>query len=288
MTEETDNVTLRTARGRNAQRADRGQKTRPTTCRFRSRASSWYSMLKNGIKASSALHRSRVMPELQIIGAPQSNYVWVTRIACAEKGAPYTLVAAMPHSPEIDAIHPFGKIPALRHGGVSLCESRAICFYVDHAFEGPPLVPADPAAGAATEQWISIVNTHIDPIAVRQYLGGYFFPGTADGSPDRARIDAALPKMEAQLAVLDRAVAGTGYLVGTSFTLSDMNLVPILFYLDKAPESGAMLRRLTSLKAYFDRHIERKSVKDTIPPPMPGRRSYGPTDNGSSRRVLEC
>ena len=32
------------------------------------------------------------MPELQIIGAPQSNYVWVTRIACHEKGVPYTLV----------------------------------------------------------------------------------------------------------------------------------------------------------------------------------------------------
>ena len=29
------------------------------------------------------------MPELQIIGAPQSNYVWVARIACTEKGVPY-------------------------------------------------------------------------------------------------------------------------------------------------------------------------------------------------------
>ncbi len=30
------------------------------------------------------------MPELQIIGAPQSNYVCVVRIACLEKGVPYT------------------------------------------------------------------------------------------------------------------------------------------------------------------------------------------------------
>ena len=70
----------------------------------------------------------------------------------------------------------------------------------------------------------------------------------------------------------------TGYLAGSSFTLADMNSCPILFYLDKAPESGAMLRRSTRLKAYFDRHIERKSVKDAIPPPMPGRRTYDPTD----------
>ena len=39
------------------------------------------------------------MPELQLIGAPQSNYVWVCRIACTEKGVPYALVPAMPHTP---------------------------------------------------------------------------------------------------------------------------------------------------------------------------------------------
>jgi glutathione S-transferase len=44
----------------------------------------------------------------------------------------------MPHTPEIDAVHPLGKIPALRHGDVTLAESRAICFYIDHAFGGPP------------------------------------------------------------------------------------------------------------------------------------------------------
>src|SRR6201987_6141200 len=83
------------------------------------------------------------MPELQIIGAPQSNYVWVSRIACHEKGVPYTLVPVTPHTPEVDAIHPLGKIPAFRHRDVSLAESRAICFYIDHAFDGPPLVPRD-------------------------------------------------------------------------------------------------------------------------------------------------
>jgi glutathione S-transferase len=64
------------------------------------------------------------MPELQIIGVPQSNYVWVVRIACHEKGVPYTLLPVMPHTPEIEAIHPLGKIPALRHGDVVLAESR--------------------------------------------------------------------------------------------------------------------------------------------------------------------
>jgi glutathione S-transferase len=214
------------------------------------------------------------MPELQIIGAPQSNYVWVTRIACYEKNVPYVLVPVMPHTPEIDAVHPLGKIPALRHGDLLLAESRAICFYIDHAFDGPPLVSRDPAEGARTEQWVSIVNTHFDVLVARPYVGAYFFPGTSDGSPNRAVIETALPKLEGQFAMLDRAVAKTGHLVGSTFTLADMNLLPMLFYLDKLPESGAMLRRNASLRAYFEHHLARTSVNETIPPPFPGRSSW--------------
>ena len=84
------------------------------------------------------------MAELQIIGGPQSNFVWATRIFCTEKGVPYQHVVALPHTPEVDAIHPFGKIPVMRHGDVTLCESRAIISYVDRSFEGPSLMPRDP------------------------------------------------------------------------------------------------------------------------------------------------
>jgi glutathione S-transferase len=214
------------------------------------------------------------MPELQIIGGPQSNYVRVVRIACAEKCVPYTLVPLSPHTPEVDAIHPFGKIPVMRYGDVTLGESRAICFYIDHAFDGPDLVPRWPVEGARTEEWISLVNTTIDPLLVRQYLAAYFFPRTQDGRPNRTVIDAALPNMEEHFSVLDRAVAKTGHLVGDSFTLADMNLLPILFYMDKAPESRAMLGRSKSLRAYLERHQARASVKDTVPPPFPGRSSW--------------
>jgi glutathione S-transferase len=214
------------------------------------------------------------MSELQIIGAPQSNYVWVVRIACHEKGVPYTLVPVMPHAPEVDAIHPLGKIPALRHGNVTLAESRAICFYIDHMFSGPPLVSRDALEGALTEQWISIVNTHFDALVARPYVGAYFFPGTSDGSPNRPVIEAALQKLEAQFAMLDRAVAKTGHLVGGGFTLADMNVLPMLFYLHHLPESGAMLRRNANLASYYERHIARPSVKEAVAPPFPGRTSW--------------
>jgi glutathione S-transferase len=212
------------------------------------------------------------MPQLELIGGEPSNYVWTCRIALAEKGVPYKLTSVMPHTPEVDAIHPFGKIPAMRHGDLELCESRAICSYIDNAFDGPKLVPADRAQAAQVEQWISIVNTHIDPVWLRQYVRAYVFPKTADGSPERDTIGAALPKMEEQFAVMDRAVAKTGHLAGDTFTLADMNFIPILYYMGKCPESSTLLARMPALAKYRDRHLVRQSVQATTPSWMPGQK----------------
>ena len=213
------------------------------------------------------------MPELEPIGAAPSNYVWTCRIALAEKGVPYRHTPVMPHTPEVDAIHPFGKIPVMRHGDIELCESRAICWYIDNVFDGPRFAPTDRVKAAQVEQWVSIVNTHIDPLWLRQYLRAHFFPKTPDGSPERDTIEAALPKMEQQFATMDRAVAKTGHLVGDTFTLADMNFIPILFYMGTKPESSALLQRMPGLKAYLDRHMTRKSVQETVPTWMPGQKA---------------
>ena len=211
------------------------------------------------------------MPTLEIIGAPQSNFVRTVRIACMEKGVPYTLTPARPHSPEVDAIHPFGKIPAMRHGDLALCESKAIGSYIDMAFDGPPLIPRDPAGAARTEQWISLINTGIDPVFMRQYLGAYFFSGLPDGAPDRARIDAALPKMREMFALLDRELGGRAYLAGDTFTLADAFLLPIIHYMRLMPESGELVQASPNVSAWFDRVVARPSGSETVPPPMPGR-----------------
>src|ERR1700726_3758107 len=211
------------------------------------------------------------MPELERTGAAPSNYVWTCRIALAEKGVPYRHSEIMPHTTGVDAIHPFGKIPVMRHGEVTLCESRAICGYIDSAFDGPKLAPGDCARAAQVEQWLSIVNTHIDPLWVRQYLRAHFFPKTPDGSPERDTIEAALPKMEQQFAPMERAVAKTGHLVGDTFTLADMNFIPILFYMGTKPESSALMARMPNLTSYLDRHMARKSVQDSKPERLPGQ-----------------
>ena len=203
---------------------------------------------------------------LEIIGTPRSNYVRVVRMTCEEKGVPYTLVPEAPHSAAVSAVHPFGKVPVMRDGDVTLCESKAISTYIDRTNPGPKLIPDDPRLAAEVEKWISIVNTSIDPVMIREYVGGYVF--AKDGKPDPARISGAVEKMKQQVPVLDAAVA-TGYLVGDSFTLADINLMPILFYLGRFPEGAALLEGAKNLKAYFERHAARESFKNTVPPAAP-------------------
>jgi glutathione S-transferase len=210
-----------------------------------------------------------VVQKIEIIGVPFSNFVWVVRMVCEEKGVPYDLTPAPPHSPQVDAIHPLGKIPVMRHGDVTLCESKAIATYIDRTFNGPKVIPEDPKAAAETEKWVSLINAHMDPVMIRQYVLNYAFPKGADGKPDRKAIDASLPDMQKQIGILDQAVAKTGYLAGASFTLADMDLMPILHYVQMFPEGKTMMADAKSLTAYFAKHAERPCFKATIPEPPP-------------------
>ena len=93
----------------------------------------------------------------------------------------------------------------------------------------------------------------------------------ADGAPDRAAIAGVLPEMQKQVDLLDKAVAKTGHLAGSGFTLADINLMPILYYIQRFPKGSGMVQSAKHLSAYFACHSERPSFKATIPPPFPTR-----------------
>lgn len=210
------------------------------------------------------------MDRLQIIGPAFSSYLWVVRMACEEKGVAYDIVPTALPSPELAAIHPFGKAPVMRHGAVELFESKAIATYIDKGFPGPKLIPDDALGAAVVEQWVSLVNTVIDPCLIRAYVLAYLRARLSGAAPDRDRIEAALPAMRAQVEVLDKAVAKTGHLAGDSFTLADINLMPILYYVRQCPEGGEIVGEAKALSAYFARHAERPSYQASFPPPLPG------------------
>jgi len=209
------------------------------------------------------------MANVEIIGPAPSTYTRTACMVCEEKAIPYNLKQSPPHSPDVVAIHPFGKVPVMRHGDFELCESKAIATYLDLGFPGPKLIPTDPRHAALTEQWVSLVNTKMDGTLVRSYLFNYIFPKTSDGSPDRTVIDAVVPAVKQEIELLDRAVAKGGFLAGDSFTFADINVMPILAYLKNFPEAGNAIAAAKSLSAYYDRLAARPSFQKTAPPPRP-------------------
>jgi glutathione S-transferase len=159
----------------------------------------------------------------------------------------------------------------MRHGDVTLAETKAICTYIDLAFDGPPLIPRDPIAAAQTEQWISMVNTGFDLVFARQYLAAYFFSGLPDGAPDRAKIATTVPKIREMFEILNGVLGQRPYLAGPDFNLADMFLLPLIYYLKPLPESGELLTAAPNLTAWFERVSDRASARETVPPPMPKR-----------------
>ena len=213
------------------------------------------------------------MPKPEIIGSARSTYTWAVCMVCEEKGIDYVLKETPLRAPELLAIHPLGKMPVLRHGDVELFESKAIATYLDRSFPAPWLFPSEPRLAGLTEQWVSLVNTVIDRTLIRTYLLAYIGPKASNGTPDREAIEAVMPAVREQLAILDKAVAATGHLAGDQFTFADINLLPILYRLRQFPEGAQALAATPHLAGYYDRHAARPSFVRTIPPAGPPRRS---------------
>ena len=213
------------------------------------------------------------MPKPEILGSARSSYTRVARMVCEEKGIEHTLTETELRAPELFAIHPFGKMPVLRHGDLTLCESKAIATYLDRAFPGPELIPSDPKLAAQVEQWVSLVNTAMDPLLIRTYLFAYIAPKTADGKPDRNTIEGLMPQVREHISLLEQAVAASDTLVADRFTLADVNLLPILFYIRRLPETAKAFAAGTALGRYYDSHATRPSFVHTIPPLGPPRRA---------------
>lgn len=206
------------------------------------------------------------MADLEIIGAPFSNYVRSVRTLCEAKGVPHKLTPVRPHSPEVTAIHPAGQIPCMRHGDVELFESKAIATYIDKAFPGPKFIPDDAIGAAKVEQWVSYANAKVDKWIMRELVVPTAFADKVKG-PDMARINAALPEIEKCAKVLDEAVAKTGYLAGNALTYADMNVLPMLATGMMYANAKDVLTKFPALQAYIAKLSELPAYKTTAPPP---------------------
>lgn len=212
------------------------------------------------------------MADVKIYGVPPSSYTRTARMACIEKGVAYDLVE-MPPGGEADGIrHPFGKIPVLRHGDFVLYETPAIARYVDAAFKGPALQPADVRERARMDQWISATCDYLYQNMVRDLVLQRIVAPLRGRQPDEARIAEALPKVALELGVIEAALAQTPFLAGGRLSLADLFLDPVLFWVAKTPEGASALKDRPATRRWQAAMAERASHRETLPP-MPAARA---------------
>jgi glutathione S-transferase len=207
------------------------------------------------------------MSTIVIHGIPGSPYVRMPLLACEEKGVPYTL-NAMPFgagankTPEYLKLHPFGRIPAIEHGDFRLYEAQAIVRYIDRAFDGPSLTPADPRAAARMDQVMNIVDWYVMP-SISSAIGFNRIVKPIFGLPvDEAAVAAAVPMAKTCVAALEDILADKPYLAGDQVSLADLMAVSHLDLLPKSPE-GADIMAGSPLLSWLERMAERPSVHKT-------------------------
>ncbi|MBZ0216087.1 MAG: glutathione S-transferase family protein [Fimbriimonadaceae bacterium] len=211
------------------------------------------------------------MSKLEIIGFAASTYTRSARIACVEKGIDHDLVPGSITSladirgAEHMKLHPFGRIPVLRHGDKIVFETSAICYYIDHHFEGPDLTPKDPDQWIDQEQWVSAVNFYLDHWMVRECVIQYAFPSGPGGQPDRTRIDAALPEIKLGIAGLAGAFANGPFIGGARPMIADFLLIPMIDYFANVPEGPEMLKDAPYLHDFRAAFAKRPSYRSTLP-----------------------
>jgi glutathione S-transferase len=199
---------------------------------------------------------------LEIIGFARSNFVRTVRMVAEEKGVAYDLVPEVPHSDLVKSLNPTGKIPAMRHDGFELTESLAIAEYLDAAFDGPKLIPADLKAAANVRRWMAFAATEADQLLMRNYVVEYIFHKDDAGNVVRDKIDVAVKRMPRMFRTLEAAVAG-GYFGGSAFSMADCFIAPILNATNMFAEGQAALAGSPGVAAYFAKMQDRPSFVAT-------------------------
>ncbi len=188
----------------------------------------------------------------------ESAYLWTVMHVADEKGVSYDLAPLAYRSPEHLKLHPFGKMPVLQHGDFFLYESAAIAHYIDRAFAGPPLQPADVRGQVRVLRWISMVNAYIFPI-MNRFMKERLVRPAFGGKPDQDFIATAREPLLLQIRLINEAVSESPFLAGDAVTLADSFLLPQLLFFERTPEGAALLAEADAASAWLARMTSRRS-----------------------------
>lgn len=226
------------------------------------------------------------------------------RITLAEKGLDWQShiieIPKMEHAtPEYQAIHPKGLVPAFVDNGTLLIESCDIIQYLDDIYPDPPLHPTDATAQAALPEWLEQADSAqgdlkllsheflfrdrraMTPEELETFCASHQNQGlvtfmreyqSADMF-DHEKLDAAVNRTDDGFRRLDAAVANQDWILGDALTLADIAWMPNIHRMDLM---GWPFDRYQHLPAWFARVKARPSYQQGLVDwePKPARGTF--------------
>ena len=200
---------------------------------------------------------------LKILGRKNSSNVQKVIWACDEMNLPFQREDVggsfgRNKDPEYLALNPNGTVPTIVEDGFALWESNAIVRHLASQHGLGTLCPKDARERAHADQWMdwqqTVVNPAIFPVIFNMVR-------SKPEARDMNAVKAARDKLAAALAILDKHLAKTGFVVGARLTMGDIPLGIVTyrwFTLESEREN------LPALKGWYDRLVERPAFRKNI------------------------
>ena len=123
-------------------------------------------------------------------------------------------------SPRLKAVSPLGKVPAILADGRPLFESAAICAWLaDNHPERGLIAPLGSWERALHDQWVAFCLAELEAHLWSTHRNSFLYPEERRGA---AVLEQNAAEGRRSLAVLDRHLTETPYLVAGRFTVADI------------------------------------------------------------------
>ncbi len=175
---------------------------------------------------------------------------------------PVDLLKREQRTPEFLSLNPYGRVPVLVDGDLTLWESHAILAYLGE--KTGRLWPTTPARRADALRWLFFLTSAIYPSASEvafNRIAVKLFGGT----PDEAAIARGEKALPDPIGVIDQHLATREWMLGNEFSLVDCDYGPTFNVLDKA---GFNFGDFPNVRAYLDAIRSRRAWQET--PKLPG------------------
>jgi glutathione S-transferase len=220
-----------------------------------------------------------------IYGVPLSIHVRKVIVAALEKQLEHHVETVFPFDPPPGwrELSPTGKIPALKHGELTLADSSVIVAYLEKRFPELPLNPSDPAQYARALWFEEYVDSQIAPDVIGLFHQKILGPMLHNQEPDAAVVHRLLnDDLPPKLDYLEASLQGE-YLVGGRVSMADITLASdlmVFHYLGCRLDAA----RHPKLTAHFRRMLGRDSFRAALAAEQPFAEKMG-LDRGFLRQA---